>query len=297
MAWLVSQTYLLCIILHLPLTANSNNTNYRISHGQYAYPHQFPHQVSVRHFGKHYCGGSIISHLRIISAAHCVTTNKGKSEAPQNFQILAGTNYVDNYSNIDDNLKSVLKAVSLIFVHHKYNYYSSDYDVAVLILNTPFDLKWPHIAIVALSTIWTDSPETECVVSGWGMTEKKIFPNKLMFLYVGIVSTKTCVRKMSPIEITRQMICALGEYEGDAEVGDSGGPLVCDDKLEGIVSFGMFKRNKSLTAILDGTPPGVYTRVSEVGLWALTTTNQAASKNRLCIVLIFGVVYLDCICM
>ncbi|XP_014474147.1 PREDICTED: trypsin-2-like [Dinoponera quadriceps] len=33
---------------------------------------QFPYQVSLRSYGSHYCGGSIIGETHILTAAHCV---------------------------------------------------------------------------------------------------------------------------------------------------------------------------------------------------------------------------------
>lgn len=243
---------------------------HRIAFGQDAHSHEFDYQVSVRQLGEHHCGGAIITESRIISAAHCVTDIWGTKLDAQNYQILAGTNYVNNYADIDDEYKSFLKPVALIIVHHKYDVEHNDYDVTVLIPDTPFDLMWKHLGSIAISTAWQDSPETECVVTGWGQNEFGVYPNKLQFVDVNIVPIKICEKQYS-FKLSKQMICALGTYGGDSQPGDSGGPLVCNDTLEGLVSFG-----KSTAAV--GTVPAVYTRVSEIGQWAMTT-NGASSKN------------------
>lgn len=44
----------------------------RIVGGRRASAGQFGHQVSLRYFGHHICGGSIISASYVLTAAHCV---------------------------------------------------------------------------------------------------------------------------------------------------------------------------------------------------------------------------------
>lgn len=51
----------------------------RIVGGQLAATAQFPFQVSLRYFGSHICGGSIISENYILTAAHCVVTASGST--------------------------------------------------------------------------------------------------------------------------------------------------------------------------------------------------------------------------
>ena len=47
--------------------------NSRVVGGSEAYRGEFPHQVSLQHYTKHVCGGTIIDEQWILTAAHCVT--------------------------------------------------------------------------------------------------------------------------------------------------------------------------------------------------------------------------------
>lgn len=48
----------------------------------------FPHQVSISKWGKHICGGSIISPIHILTAAHCV---KGEEKYLPVFRVRSGS--------------------------------------------------------------------------------------------------------------------------------------------------------------------------------------------------------------
>lgn len=60
-----------CISLALLAVATAQPSG-RIVGGIDAVEGQFPHQISLRRSGSHTCGGSIISHNYILTAAHCV---------------------------------------------------------------------------------------------------------------------------------------------------------------------------------------------------------------------------------
>lgn len=47
----------------------------RVVGGENAAVGQFPHQVSLRQYTSHICGGTIIAPQMILTAAHCVTTD------------------------------------------------------------------------------------------------------------------------------------------------------------------------------------------------------------------------------
>lgn len=260
-----------------------NQESFLIAFGQFAQPNQFPYQVSVRVRGKHHCGGSIIGQSRIISAAHCFTNKFGKNLGVKNYQVLAGTIYVDEPNANNGNYDFVLSSVTLIVVHRKYKVITNDYDVAVIVTEKQFDFSLPNFAIIPMSNVRQEPSGTACVVSGWGKTESGSFPETLKYSSVQIVENRECKYEMVPIIISPRMICAFGEHREESEVGDSGGPLVCHGQLVGVVSFG-----KRKTRV--GYAPEVYTRVTEIEIWARTTNASerqcTISTVLLCLILV-----------
>ena len=62
--------------------------------GAYAKPGEWPWQIQLGYFDNtesipHLCGGSILDHYWIVTAAHCVKSEFGK-KVPANFNVTAG---------------------------------------------------------------------------------------------------------------------------------------------------------------------------------------------------------------
>lgn len=214
-----------------------------------------PWQVDVRAEGKHRCGGTIVSHRLVLTAAHCVT---------EEMVVSTGRH---NQAAPYEQLLHVLKAVS----HEdfrKYGPYSND--IALLLLDAP-GFGYNPVVQPACLTTKTPRPGTWCEVSGWG-TVDPLDPERLSPVLrsaaVPLLSLDLC--RKDGIYGGRQqaildtMLCA-GRLKGgvDACGGDSGGPLVCnvDGRMEltGIVSWGDGCAKKDR--------PGVYTRISSYISW------------------------------
>ena len=94
----------------------------RIVGGEDAQPGEFPYQVSWQSkHGFNSCGGSILKHHFILTAAHCC------EGVPHNYQIVAGEYNVDE----DDGTEQRLEIQKRI-IHENYDDYSVDNDVCIL---------------------------------------------------------------------------------------------------------------------------------------------------------------------
>ncbi|XP_054642901.1 transmembrane protease serine 3 [Dunckerocampus dactyliophorus] len=227
----------------------------RIVGGNLSRPGQFPWQVSLHFSSEHLCGGSIITSLWIVTAAHCVfgftdpsmwTIHVGQTEQP-----------VHGAQSL---------AVEQIIYHTRYRPKGLDYDIALMKLTKPLVFNG-FVEPICLPNYGEEFEEgTMCWISGWGATEDEgetsVFLRSAM---VPILSTKTCNQpEVYQGLISPWMICA-GYLEGgtDSCQGDSGGPLACEDtsrwKLVGATSWGIgcAIRNK----------PGVYTRITHSLSW------------------------------
>lgn len=223
----------------------------RIVGGTEAVNGAWPWQVSLQIRGQHICGGSIISSMWIVSAAHCFESYN----RPSLWKVQSGdVNLFRMWYN--NQAKSVDKIIS----HRKYNTRTSDNDIALLKLSSPLTFS-TNIKPVCLPNVGLDlSPGRQAWITGWGATRSSgPPPTTLNQAQVTIYSRETCnQRHVLRGQVTKTMICA-GKLRGgvDSCQGDSGGPLVVKDGnnwwLVGDTSWGIgcARRNK----------PGVYGNV------------------------------------
>ncbi|XP_030640883.1 trypsin-3 isoform X1 [Chanos chanos] len=212
-----------------------------------------PYQVSLNS-GYHFCGGSLISDLWVVSAAHCYKSRVQLRLGEHNIATNEGTEQFINSAKV--------------IKHPRYNSRNLDNDIMLIKLSRSASLN-SYVRTVALPTSCAGAG-TRCLVSGWGNTSgsgsEYNYPDRLRCLDVPILSDSTC-RSAYPGQITSNMFCA-GFMEGgkDSCQGDSGGPVVCNGELQGVVSwgYGCALRNK----------PGVYAKVCNYNSWIRSTMSS-----------------------
>ncbi|XP_075460158.1 transmembrane protease serine 5 isoform X2 [Ascaphus truei] len=225
----------------------------RIIGGSDALLGRWPWQVSLYLNNKHVCGGSIVAHQWIITAAHCVH----KSPQLSSWSIFAG---IVSHSHTVRHA-TLPSTVEKIIYHEKYDDRSHDYDIALMKLEKSLNYS-DSVRPVCLPQYDQELPAgTECWVSGWGHThpDSTHMPRSLKEAMLPLISTRKCNSScVYDGDITPRMLCA-GYLAGkvDACQGDSGGPLVCQTdytwRLVGVVSWGM--------GCAEPNRPGVYTKI------------------------------------
>ncbi len=196
------------------------------------------------------CGGSVIDRSWVLTAAHCVTDDRGGVRPASTFDILVGTN----------DLRTGGTRIPVVEVrrHPGWDEDTIRNDVALLRLDRPVPNGTP---IQALAGAGTDPAEgTEVVTIGWGETVPGSYPPKLREVALDFRSASTCAEDNGPSFDTATMVCAWRSGKS-ACFGDSGGPLLVERDggwvLVGVTSWGFGC----------GVYTSVYARVSALSTW------------------------------
>ncbi|XP_064424674.1 transmembrane protease serine 9 [Latimeria chalumnae] len=238
-----------------PALAQAN----RIVGGSNASRGEYPWQASLRYNGIHYCGASVINERWLVTAAHCFA----QSSNEKNWKAYLGTLLLSATES------SVVKAVvKKIAIHHLYDVEASDYDIAMVELESPLVFNKFIQPLCLPSVLHTFPVGKTCLISGWGKLRENsnLKPEVLQGAKVDLMDDRTC-RHLYKSAITARMVCA-GFLEGkvDSCQGDSGGPLVCEEApgkffLVGVVSWGV--------GCAQPRSPGVYSKITALREWIL----------------------------
>jgi len=242
----------------------------RIVNGTQSCYGQFPWQVSVRRtsfFGfssTHRCGGALINELWVATAGHCVD-----DLLLPKIRVRIGEWDFSSTSEMDSHVERKVKEK---IVHPKYNFFTYEYDLALLKLDKRVDFQDNIIPICLPGNDDLLIGEMG-IVAGWGrLSEGGQLPSILQYVSVPIVSNDKC--KSMFLRAGRQEVipgifmCAGYDLGGrDSCQGDSGGPLVVKGSdgrwfLGGIISWGIGCAEPNL--------PGVCTRISKFTDWILS---------------------------
>jgi len=230
------------------------DTSTSIVGGKDVIPYSWPWQVLLvyKSNGKLQCGGSVISPLWVMTAAHCVLSGNTKT-----FQVKLG---VFNKAKKDEPGTQTFD-ISEIHVHPKFDYGKAIYDIALLKLISPVTYS-DHVSPVCLPNALKENlPEAGTTVfsTGWGNTvgrfrEFRVISGKftefqsdtLQQVGIPLQSSQKCRNSYGREFYEDTQFCAGFDQGGHNNCnGDSGGPVVFQDaanngtwKQIGIVSWG-----------------------------------------------------------
>lgn len=161
---------------------------------------EFPYQIQLLYYDSHYCGGSIVGPSTIVTAAHCVY-----GESRNVFTVRAG-----HTSDSNPESTAQTRYVSNIITHPNYNPDTTENDIAILKLSSPFTFNTyvNKIVIPAQGSTTGTASGTNLVATGWGATsEGGNGSDQLLKVTLPVVSNSKCNTAYGG-GITNSMICA-----------------------------------------------------------------------------------------
>lgn len=192
-------------LLQVLISSSSSSFSRRIVGGFPVEISRCPYQVSVQDVerNEHFCGGSIIGNLWVVSAGHCFEPEI----LPSNYYIRAGSTR--------HKVGGVTVAAKKIILHedyHKENYALYN-DISLIMLDSPLTFNTYIQPILLPDSDATPKQGIAGIVSGWGSLkdgENEPLSDNLMAAKIYVIEKSECqeVFKLLNVNLTDGLICA-----------------------------------------------------------------------------------------
>lgn len=252
--WVILISVVVFVLTSTITSTPTNINNYHIYNGheiKAGDKEKFPYQVGLLLRSGQWCGGSLISHDFVLTAAHCLFREVGSLKIYMGSVVRILTNKVDVLTKN-------------IYINKYYRPETGDNDIALIkIPYVNFNEEISPISLPDTSMRVENYYGKDVLVSGWGAKggRSRIAEN-INYGIMSIITKDECKLYHNSTILRSSNICVTPKYHQSDCNGDSGGPAVLvDEKIQvGIVSRGGAPQCNS-------TLPNLYTNVLKYRSW------------------------------
>ncbi|KAL2307016.1 hypothetical protein Nmel_004969 [Mimus melanotis] len=187
-----------------PSYESFQKTGKRTGTGTDIKPGEFPWLVSIQSHGKHICGGTIISALWILTAAHCFV-----NELPPDLTVAVG--------GVDLNLPLEEHNPDSLILHEEFNRTSLQNDIALILLSNPIEFSKEKIPACLPFVCDMDTWQL-CWAAGWENTSAA--SHVLQKTQMKLISKEKCLEQTP--HLVESVMCAETERGGGGGGGGRG---------------------------------------------------------------------------
>lgn len=215
-------------------------------------PGNWPWLVSLTNGSHHFCSGSLINKLWVLTAASCMYRH------PSNYTMVLLGRYNQSSLVFDDVSRGVVK----IKCHPGYDSYTAENDICLLKLSAPVNFT----AILRPVCLADEDSAFHSGEYSWVAEKEDMYEDDLQVLRIPVVEKNECACIHWGL-VSENIVCAGSGSNGydyySSYEGDLGAPLIVKDHIFwvqfGIVSFGY--------GWTHAAPPRGFTRVSKYQDW------------------------------
>lgn len=241
---------------------SSGKGTYRIVGGTDARVDDWPFIVAAEGAG-YLCGGSVISHYWVLTAAHCEAAMEPGVARVR----LAGRG--GQMDGATAEIEAFIPHPNYRVTTNPEHYYN---DIALVKLRAPLPVPKTDFAILANRKTERGFAKAKvcAATAGWGaLGTGQVGPSRLQNVEVPVLSHSDCAQGYGPGLRNDPHLCA-GYLPGgrDSCQGDSGGPLIVREGPTGYLQIGVVSYGYGCA---EPNLPGVYARVSSYRDWIFKT--------------------------